>query len=202
MTEFDLTPPRPAQREAIIARLTAEERNVLLEQTAPRAAFCEVFVDNHKDGIYTCRFCVVCLSSGRVRNSTPVRAGQASLGPIVRRTFGGYATQAMGWSAWKRSVHAAAVISGTFFQTVHRRPTSVIASTPYHCHSQCRGKHCRTSSSVDLAQETSASVARMPGMIANTNDLRRSFEPEMHSRECHKCSESRVSRAEGRPIGP
>jgi peptide-methionine (R)-S-oxide reductase len=56
MTEFDLTPPRPAQREAIIARLTAEERNVLLEH-GTEAAFCGVFLDNHKDGIYTCRFC-------------------------------------------------------------------------------------------------------------------------------------------------
>jgi peptide-methionine (R)-S-oxide reductase len=56
MTEFDLTPPSSAQREAIIAGLTAEERDVLLEH-GTEAAFCGVFLDNHKDGTYTCRYC-------------------------------------------------------------------------------------------------------------------------------------------------
>ena len=56
MTEFDLTPPGSAQRDAIIAGLTAEEHDVLLEH-GTEAAFCGVFLDNHKDGIYTCRFC-------------------------------------------------------------------------------------------------------------------------------------------------
>src|SRR5258708_12102984 len=56
MTEFDLTPPGSAQRDAIIAALTAEEHEVLLEH-GTEAAFCGVFLDNHKDGVYTCRFC-------------------------------------------------------------------------------------------------------------------------------------------------
>ena len=56
MATFDLTPPSSAQREAIIARLTGEEREVLLEH-GTEAAFCGVFLDNHKDGVYTCRFC-------------------------------------------------------------------------------------------------------------------------------------------------
>jgi peptide-methionine (R)-S-oxide reductase len=55
-TEFDLTPPSPAQRDAIVAGLTPEEHDVLLEH-GTEAAFCGVFVDNHEDGIYTCRFC-------------------------------------------------------------------------------------------------------------------------------------------------
>jgi peptide-methionine (R)-S-oxide reductase len=33
-----------------------DERRVLLEH-GTEAAFCGVFLDNHKDGIYTCRFC-------------------------------------------------------------------------------------------------------------------------------------------------
>jgi peptide-methionine (R)-S-oxide reductase len=56
MTEFDLTPPSSARREAIVAALTAKEREVLLEH-GTEAPFCGVFLDNHNDGIYTCRFC-------------------------------------------------------------------------------------------------------------------------------------------------
>jgi peptide-methionine (R)-S-oxide reductase len=39
MTEFDLTPPSSAQREAIIAGLTPEEHDGLLEH-GTEAAFC------------------------------------------------------------------------------------------------------------------------------------------------------------------
>ena len=56
MTEFDLTPPRSTQRGAIVAGLSPQERDVLLEH-GTEAAFCGVFLDNHEDGIYTCRFC-------------------------------------------------------------------------------------------------------------------------------------------------
>lgn len=56
MTEFDLRPPSAAQRNAIIAGLTSEEHDVLLEH-GTEGAFCGVFLDNHKDGVYTCRFC-------------------------------------------------------------------------------------------------------------------------------------------------
>ncbi len=56
MTAFDLTPPTDAQRRAITAGLSGDERRVLLEH-GTEAAFCGVFLDNKKDGIYTCRFC-------------------------------------------------------------------------------------------------------------------------------------------------
>jgi peptide-methionine (R)-S-oxide reductase len=56
MTAFDLTPPTDAQRRAITAGLAGDERRVLLEH-GTEAAFCGVFLDNKKDGIYTCRFC-------------------------------------------------------------------------------------------------------------------------------------------------
>jgi peptide-methionine (R)-S-oxide reductase len=56
MTAYDLTPPTAAQRDAITAALSPDERRVLLEH-GTEAAFCGVFLDNKLDGIYTCRFC-------------------------------------------------------------------------------------------------------------------------------------------------
>jgi peptide-methionine (R)-S-oxide reductase len=56
VTVFDLTPPSDEQRRAITAGLSADERRVLLEH-GTEAAFCGVFLDNKKEGIYTCRFC-------------------------------------------------------------------------------------------------------------------------------------------------
>jgi peptide-methionine (R)-S-oxide reductase len=56
MTAFNLQPPTGAERRTIAAGLSEEERSVLL-QHGTEAAFCGVFLDNKKDGIYTCRFC-------------------------------------------------------------------------------------------------------------------------------------------------
>jgi len=56
MTRFDLKPPNDEQRRALTAGLSADERRVLL-QHGTEAAFCGVFLDNKKEGIYTCRFC-------------------------------------------------------------------------------------------------------------------------------------------------
>ena len=56
MTAFDLTPPSVQQRHQLVARLSSAERRVLLEH-GTEAAFCGVFLDNHKDGVYTCRCC-------------------------------------------------------------------------------------------------------------------------------------------------
>jgi len=56
MSQFDLRPPTESQRAQIIANLDPDERQVLLEH-GTEAAFCGVFLDNHMEGIYTCRFC-------------------------------------------------------------------------------------------------------------------------------------------------
>jgi peptide-methionine (R)-S-oxide reductase len=56
MSQFDLRPPTDAQRAQIISGLDQDERRVLLEH-GTEAAFCGVFLDNHKEGTYTCRFC-------------------------------------------------------------------------------------------------------------------------------------------------
>ena len=56
MTAFNLTPPTESQRREITEGLSNEERHVLL-QHGTEAPFCGVFLDNKKDGVYTCRFC-------------------------------------------------------------------------------------------------------------------------------------------------
>jgi peptide-methionine (R)-S-oxide reductase len=53
---FDLRPPTEAQRSAITGGLSSAEREVLLHH-GTEAPFCGVFLDNHKDGTYCCRFC-------------------------------------------------------------------------------------------------------------------------------------------------
>jgi peptide-methionine (R)-S-oxide reductase len=56
MARFDLAPPGDAQRTALVAGLSEEEKHVLLQHGTERA-FCGVFLDNKKDGVYTCRLC-------------------------------------------------------------------------------------------------------------------------------------------------
>jgi peptide-methionine (R)-S-oxide reductase len=56
MPSFNMSPPTDAQRQTITEGLSGEERRVLL-QHATEAAFCGVFLDNKKDGVYACRFC-------------------------------------------------------------------------------------------------------------------------------------------------
>ncbi len=56
MTAFDLTPPTDAQRRERTAALSDEERHVLLAH-GTEAPFCGVFLDNKREGVYTCRFC-------------------------------------------------------------------------------------------------------------------------------------------------
>ena len=56
MTTFNLSPPADDERRNIIAGLTVDERRVLLEH-GTEAAFCGVFLDNKRNGVYTCRFC-------------------------------------------------------------------------------------------------------------------------------------------------
>jgi peptide-methionine (R)-S-oxide reductase len=75
MSQFDLRPADEAQRALITRGLDANERHVLLEH-GTEAAFCGVFVDNHKEGIYTCRFADYRFL-GRVQNSTPAQGGPA-----------------------------------------------------------------------------------------------------------------------------
>ncbi len=56
MTAFDLSPPTDAQRQALVAGLSADEQRVLLHH-GTEAPFCGVFLDNKQDGVYGCRLC-------------------------------------------------------------------------------------------------------------------------------------------------
>ena len=56
MPAFDLSPPTAAQRDALEAGLSEDERRVLLEHGTERA-FCGVFLDNKLEGVYCCRLC-------------------------------------------------------------------------------------------------------------------------------------------------
>ncbi|OWK43090.1 peptide-methionine (R)-S-oxide reductase MsrB [Fimbriiglobus ruber] len=53
---YDLTPPTEAERDALSAKLTPEERRVLLHQgTEP--PFCGGLLNNKESGVFTCRLC-------------------------------------------------------------------------------------------------------------------------------------------------
>ena len=54
--QFDLTPPGDAQLRALEADLSDEERHVLLEH-GTEAPFCGVFLQEKREGVYTCRLC-------------------------------------------------------------------------------------------------------------------------------------------------
>jgi peptide-methionine (R)-S-oxide reductase len=53
---FDLTPPDPDRRRTLEARLTPEQRRVLLEH-GTEAPFCGGLLENKDAGVYCCRLC-------------------------------------------------------------------------------------------------------------------------------------------------
>ena len=53
---YDLRPLSAAQRDQLAAKLSAEERRVLLHQ-GTEAPFCGTLLNNKHDGIYACRLC-------------------------------------------------------------------------------------------------------------------------------------------------
>jgi len=55
-THFDLTRPTDDQLQQLAAELTDEERHVLLEH-GTEAPFCGVFLDEKREGVYTCHLC-------------------------------------------------------------------------------------------------------------------------------------------------
>ncbi len=62
-TRFDLTPPTDEQFQALTADLGDEERKVLLEH-GTEAPFCGVFLDEKREGVFTCRLCGLPLFAG------------------------------------------------------------------------------------------------------------------------------------------
>lgn len=54
--QFDLTPPSKEEFKALVADLSAQERQVLLEH-GTEAPFCGLFLQEKREGLYTCRLC-------------------------------------------------------------------------------------------------------------------------------------------------
>jgi peptide-methionine (R)-S-oxide reductase len=62
-TQFDLTPPGGEQLAPLTAELSDEERHVLLDH-GTEAPFCGVFLQEKREGAYTCRLCGLPLFKG------------------------------------------------------------------------------------------------------------------------------------------
>lgn len=56
LPRFDLNPPSPAEFTDLLSDLSDEERHVLLEH-GTEAPFCGVFLDEKREGTFTCRLC-------------------------------------------------------------------------------------------------------------------------------------------------
>src|SRR5215472_517061 len=56
--QFDLMPPSPEQLQKLVAGLSEEERHLLLEH-GEEAPFCGTFLAEKREGLYTCRLCVL-----------------------------------------------------------------------------------------------------------------------------------------------
>jgi peptide-methionine (R)-S-oxide reductase len=56
VTDFDLTPLSPQERQRLEASLSPKERHVLLEHGTERP-YCGVFTDRKQSGTYCCRLC-------------------------------------------------------------------------------------------------------------------------------------------------
>ena len=62
-TAFDLSPPTEGEFNALAAELGEEERKVLLEH-GTEAPFCGLFLDEKREGLFTCRLCGLPLFHG------------------------------------------------------------------------------------------------------------------------------------------
>ena len=56
MSSFDTTRLSPERIDALASDLSPEERHVIMHQGTERP-FCGIFLDNKKQGVYTCRLC-------------------------------------------------------------------------------------------------------------------------------------------------
>ena len=66
MTSFDLSPPDESQLRALADALDDDARRVLLAH-GTEAPFCGAFLDNKRDGTYTCGLCGLPLFRSRAK---------------------------------------------------------------------------------------------------------------------------------------
>jgi peptide-methionine (R)-S-oxide reductase len=62
-TTFDLTPPTEDQFQELVAKLSDQQRHVMLEH-GTEAPFCGIFLDEKRPGVFTCRLCGLPLFHG------------------------------------------------------------------------------------------------------------------------------------------
>lgn len=55
---YDLTPLTAAQREQLAAKLTPEERRIMIDHGTERP-FCGGLLDEHGEGVFACRLCAL-----------------------------------------------------------------------------------------------------------------------------------------------
>jgi peptide-methionine (R)-S-oxide reductase len=55
---YDLTPLTAAERDRLAAKLTPEERRVMIDHGTERP-FCGGLLDEHGDGVFACRLCAL-----------------------------------------------------------------------------------------------------------------------------------------------
>ena len=63
VASFDLEPPTEEQFRELAAGLDEDERRVLLEH-GTEAPFCGIFLDEKREGVFTCRLCGLPLFNG------------------------------------------------------------------------------------------------------------------------------------------
>ena len=63
---YDVTPLTTEERDRLAAKLTPEERHVLLDHGTERP-FCGTLLDNHMTGTYICRLCDLPLFSSNAK---------------------------------------------------------------------------------------------------------------------------------------
>jgi peptide-methionine (R)-S-oxide reductase len=61
--DFDLTPPIQDQLQTLISGLSDDERRLLLDH-GEEAPFCGAFLNEKREGVYTCRLCGLPLFKG------------------------------------------------------------------------------------------------------------------------------------------
>ncbi|HWM31640.1 MAG TPA: peptide-methionine (R)-S-oxide reductase MsrB, partial [Methyloceanibacter sp.] len=65
-SQFDLTPPSKDELRALVADLSEDEKHVLLEH-GTEAAFCGIFLEEKRAGVYCCRLCGLPVFKGRAK---------------------------------------------------------------------------------------------------------------------------------------
>ena len=134
--QFDLTPPSKEELQVLVADLSEDERHVLLEH-GTEAAFCGVFLEEKREGVYTCRLCGLPL----FKASTKFESGTGW--PSFTSSFSGDHLRSIrdtsyGMTRTEIVCRVAAPTRVMCFPTGRRQPASATASIPSRSNSRRR----------------------------------------------------------------